>query len=174
MWILNHSPLGSGTPSHHRFTYGWEVVGVTERMEWKVSLDRSTWLVVWSLLILPVIRRDFPILSLEDILSDIDESFSPWNKRLTLWTTTEEEGLPVISPVLQLEDTVDRMGPHTISKWMRVRRISIIDEPVEGGHIENRRKERSIPRSSLKQINVPNQGSGKPIMNICSTASLSC
>ena len=33
-------------------------------------------MVVWSLLILPVIRRDFAILSLVDILSDKDDSLS--------------------------------------------------------------------------------------------------
>ena len=59
--------------------------------------------------------------------------------------------------VPQLEDSVDSRGPQTISKLRRVRRASIIDDPIEGVE-ERRSKGRSIPRSPSKQINGPNQG----------------
>ena len=53
------------------------------------------------------------------------------------------------------------MGTQTISKRRRVRGISIIDDPIEGVE-EIRGKGRSIPRSSTKQIDGPNQGVATP------------
>ena len=64
---------------------------------------------------------------------------------------------------------VDRMGTHTIIKWRRVRGISIIDDPIEGGVIKEGRT--VDPQIAIKIYKRSESGSGHP--NICSTAAKS-